>query len=188
MVAHSLRMATGNVCRRIPLRVTNSNVSGWYICICSAPKVLKRSCEEVIYLLFISLDVSFAEGGHIGAQVIEPNLTGIAFVLAATGKKQHIGFDALSIENAGGQAKNGMQVALLHQVAADALTIAVSKQNVVWQNNCRTSAAVLIQATVDVLQEVQLFVAGGESKVVTGSTFSSFLGAEGRICQNDIIL
>ena len=45
----------------------------------------------------------------------------------------------------------------------------------------------LIQATVDVLQEVQLFVAGGESKVVTGSTFSSFLGAEGRICQNDII-
>ena len=58
MVAHSLRMATGNVCRRIPLRVTNSNVSGWYICICSAPKVLKRSCEEVIYLLFISLDVT----------------------------------------------------------------------------------------------------------------------------------
>ena len=80
-----------------------------------------------------------------------------------------------------------MQVALLHQVAADALTIAVGKQNVVWQNNCRTSAAVLIQATVDVLQEVELLVASRESEVITGSTLATLLGAKGRIGQDNII-
>lgn len=142
--------------------------------------------DKLVKMVFFQR-VSFAEGGHIGAQVIEPNLTGVTFVLTATGEKQHIGFDALSIENAGGQTKNGMQVALLHQVAADTLTITVSEQDIVRQNNCRTSLARLIQTAVDVLQEIQLLIAGGECEVITGSPFTALLGSKGRIGQDNII-
>ena len=80
-----------------------------------------------------------------------------------------------------------MEVALLHQVAADTLTIAVSKQDIVRQNDSRTSAAVLVQAAVDMLEEVQLLIAGGESKVITGSTFAALLGTKRRVGENDII-
>ena len=142
--------------------------------------------DELVKMAFFQR-ISFAEGGHIGAQVIEPNLMSVTFVLKTTGKEQNIGLDALSIENAGGQTKNGMQVALLHQVAADTLTITVSEQDIVRQNNRRTSLARLIQTAVDVLQEIQLLIAGGKSKVITGSTFSAFLGAERRIGQDNVI-
>ena len=43
-----------------------------------------------------------AKTGHIGAQVVEPDFLGVALVAPATGEEQHIGFDALGIENAGG--------------------------------------------------------------------------------------
>ena len=45
----------------------------------------------------------------------------------------------------------------------------------------------LIQATVDVLQEVELLVASRESEVITGSTLATLLGAKGRIGQDNII-
>ena len=42
------------------------------------------------------------ETGHIGAQVIEPDLFGVALVALASGEEQHISLDALGVENAGG--------------------------------------------------------------------------------------
>lgn len=43
-----------------------------------------------------------AEAGHIGAQIIEPDLLGIALIAPAPCEEQHIGLDSLRIENAGG--------------------------------------------------------------------------------------
>ena len=75
--------------------------------------------------------IGLAEGGHIRTQVIEPDFAGIALVLTATGEEQHIGFNALGIEDAGRQAKDGMQIAFLHQVTADALTITIGEKDIV---------------------------------------------------------
>ncbi len=72
-----------------------------------------------------------AKAGHIGAQVVEPDFLGVALVAPATGEEQYIGFDALGIENAGRQAENGVQITLVHQVAADFLAVSVSKQHIV---------------------------------------------------------
>jgi hypothetical protein len=56
---------------------------------------------------------------HVRPQVIHPQLLGPGFFLGGFGiEKQHVGFDALGVENAGGQAQQGVDVALLEQIAA----------------------------------------------------------------------
>ena len=106
-----------------------------------------------------------AEGGHIGPQVIEPDLFGIALVGSATGEEQHIGLDTLGIENAGGKTENRMQITLIHQVNTDALTVTVSEEDIIRQHHSSTCFAVGLQAAVDMLQEVQLLIACRECKV-----------------------
>ena len=74
-----------------------------------------------------------------------------------------------------------MQITLVHQVAADLLTIAVCKQHIVRQHHSDPGLSIGLQAAVDMLEEVQLFVAGGKNEIISGSTFATFLGTEGRI-------
>lgn len=56
---------------------------------------------------------------HIGAKIIDPDIFGAVFLLefvfaAALGDKQHVGFNALGIKDASGQAKDSVEVALVH--------------------------------------------------------------------------
>ena len=95
--------------------------------------------------------ICLAEGGHIGAQVIEPDLLGIALVRSAAGKEQHISLDPLGVENAGGQAQDGMQITLVHQVNADFLTLAVGKEDVIRQDHSGAGLSVPVQTAVNVL-------------------------------------
>ena len=59
----------------------------------------------------------------IGAEVVDPQLFGPRFFLSwFVLEEQHVGFDALSVEQAGGQAEQCVDVALLQQVLADGLS------------------------------------------------------------------
>ena len=66
---------------------------------------------------------ALAKARHIAAQIIDPDGLGAALLLvgvagAALLEEEHIGLDSLGVEDAGGQAQYGVQVALFHQVAA----------------------------------------------------------------------
>ena len=81
-----------------------------------------------------------------------------------------------------------MQVALVHEVHAYALAVAVSKQHVIWQHHGGTRFAVCLQASVDVLQEVQLLVAGRKREIVSGCALAALFRAEWRVCQHEVII
>ena len=85
--------------------------------------------------MFQGQGVAFAEAGHVGAQIIDPDFLRVALVFLAAGEKEHIGFDALGVKDAGGQAQDGVQVALVHEVGADLLAVAVGKEHVVRQHH-----------------------------------------------------
>src|SRR5690554_6166003 len=133
---------------------------------------------------------SFTKTGHVGAQVVDPDVFGAVFFLvlvcrAALGEEQHVGFHALGVEDAGGQAQDGVQVALVHQVPAHVGAYAGFEQHVVWQHH--GGAATGFEVTVDMLQKGQLFVAGFVGQVVTGDAgIAAFAGAEGRVGQDHI--
>ena len=79
-----------------------------------------------------------------------------------------------------------MQITLVHQVAADFLAVSVSKQHIVRQYHSGPGLAIGLQTAVDVLEKVQLLVAGGESKVVPAGDLAALLSTEGRICKDQI--
>ena len=77
-----------------------------------------------------------------------------------------------------------MQITLVHQVAADFLAVAVSKEHIVRHHHRRFSGG--FQKGVDVLKEVQLLVAGGEGEVISGGALAALLGAERRIGKHQV--
>ena len=79
-----------------------------------------------------------------------------------------------------------MQITLIHQVATDLLTVAIGKEHIIRQYHGGPSLAIGFQAAVDVLEKVQLLVAGGESEVISGGTLAALLGAEGRIGKHQV--
>ena len=79
-----------------------------------------------------------------------------------------------------------MQITLVHQVAADFLAVSVSKQHIVRQYHSGPGLAIGLQTAVDVLEKVQLLVAGGESEVISGGTLAALLGTERWIGKNQI--
>lgn len=85
-----------------------------------------------------------AEAGHIGAQVVEPDFLGVAFVALAPCEEQHIGLDALGVENAGRKAENGMQSTLVHQVTADLFAVTIGKEHIVRQHHSSPSLAICL--------------------------------------------
>ncbi len=131
--------------------------------------------------------VRFAERGHIGTQIIEPDFLRIALVLFATDKEQHIGLDPLCVENASRQAQNRMKIALVHQVNTNLLSFTIRKENVIRQHHSGAGFPIRFQTTVNMLQKIQLLVAGGVGEIVTGGTFAALLGSERWICEDHII-
>lgn len=130
--------------------------------------------------------MSLAEGGHIGPQVVVPHFPGVVPVALAPGEEQHIGLDSLGVEDARGKPQDGVEIALVHQVQPDLFSVPVGKERVVRQDH--SSPAAPFQGAVDVLEKVQLFVAGGEGQVVPGGPLPAFLGAKGRIGQHQVVV
>ena len=79
-------------------------------------------------------------------------------------KKSDVRLHALRVEDAGRQAQQRVDVALLEQLAADRLAGAALEEHVVRHDDGRP--AVLLQQRLDVLQEVELLVGGRGPEVV----------------------
>ena len=129
-----------------------------------------------------------AEGWHVRAQVVEPDFFGVAMVRLAAREEEHVRLDALRVEDARRQAQDGVQVALLHEVAADGLTVAIGEKDIVGQDDGGARLAVMLEAAVDVLEEVELLVARRVGEVVARRALAALLRAERRIRQYDIII
>ncbi len=101
------------------------------------------------------------EAEHITAQVVDPDVYGAVLLLLrfldrAIAKEKHVSLDPLGIENAGRQAQDGVQVALVHQVAMDLGTDTGLEQDVIRQHYSGRASG--LEAAVDVLQEGELLV------------------------------
>ena len=79
-------------------------------------------------------------------------------------EEEDVGLDALGVEDAGGQAQEGVDVAALEQFAAHGFAGAAFEEDVVGDDD--GGAAVDLEHVDDVLDEVELFVAGGGPEVV----------------------
>ena len=76
----------------------------------------------------------------VGAEVVDPQLLGPRFFLSRfVLQEQHVGFDALGVEDARGQAEQSVDVALLEQVRADGLSGSALEEDVVGDDD-RSSA------------------------------------------------
>ena len=78
---------------------------------------------------------AFAILRHVGAQVVNPDFLGVALILLSSSEEQHISLHALRIEDACGQAQDGVQIAFVHQVAADVGADVALEQDVVGQHH-----------------------------------------------------
>ena len=96
-------------------------------------------------------------------------------------EEQHIGLHTLGVEQAGGQAQQGVHIALVQQLLANGFARAAFKQHVVGQDHRR--AAVGGEQRLDVLHKVELLVAGGGPEVVALN--GVFLGAGAAVFTHD---
>ena len=74
-----------------------------------------------------------------------------------------------------------MQVAFIHEIGANFRTIAIGKEHVIRQNYRRPRLAILFETLIDVLEEIELFVAGDDIQIIAGRAFAAFFRAKGRI-------
>ena len=142
----------------------------------------------------IGLEAEF----YVGTQVVNPQFFRPgSFAGRLAVEEEHVGFDALGIEDAGGQAQKGMDIALMQQFPAHGFAGPAFEEDIIRHDDRR--AAVDLQQSLDVLDEVQLFVAGGDPEVVAnhgsglmldiallGDVGDTALLAEGRIGEHHI--
>ena len=100
----------------------------------------------------------------VGAEVVDPELLrpgrlARGFLV----EKEHVGFDALRIEEAGRQTQERVHVAFVQELAPDGLPRPAFEQDVVRHHDC--GAPVLFEQGLDVLDEVELLVRRGCPKV-----------------------
>ena len=96
----------------------------------------------------------------VGAQVVHPQVPGPGPLgpLPAL-EEQHVGLHALGVEDAGGQAQQGVNVAVAQEPPPDGLTRPGLEQHVVGHHH--RGAATHPEQAHHVLDEVELLVAGG---------------------------
>jgi hypothetical protein len=78
--------------------------------------------------------------GLVRAQVVDPHLSGprrLAGRLAV--EEEHVGLDALRVEDAGRQAQEGVHVALVQELAAHDLARAALEEHVVGHDDRRAA-------------------------------------------------
>ena len=123
----------------------------------------------------------------VGAQVVNPELFGPRFFGGGFAvEEEHVGLDALGVEDAGRQTQQGVHVALLEQLAADRLARAAFEKHVVGHDD--RGAAVLLQDREDVLEEVELLVARGRPEIVAMHDERLFLFVAGFVDDGDAAL
>lgn len=128
---------------------------------------------------------ALAKLGHVRPHVVNPDSLGVSLVRRlALGEEEDIGLHPLSIEDARRQSQDRMQIALLHQIAADIHPRVIFKEHIVWHHH--RTAATRLQASVTVLQEAKLFITGDKGEIIPGGCASPFLGAKGGIGEDDI--
>ena len=136
---------------------------------------------------------------QVGAQVVDPELPRPRLFLRGLAvEEEDVRLHALRVEDAGGQAQQGVDVGLLEQFAPDGFARAAFEEDVVRQHDRR--AAVLLEDGEDVLEEIELLVARARPEIVAVDD-ERFLGrlarlvddgdaallAEGRIGQDDLV-
>ena len=136
---------------------------------------------------------------QVGAQVVDPELLRPRLFLRGFAvEEEDVGLHALRVEDAGGQAQQGVDVRLLEQFAPDGFARAAFEEHVVRQHHRR--AAVLLEDGEDVLEEIELLVARARPEIVAVDD-ERFLGrlarfvddgdaallAERRIGQDDVV-
>lgn len=109
---------------------------------------------------------------------------GIADVIVSAHEEQDVGLDTLRVENSRRQSQDCMEVAFVHEVDANPLAVAVSKKDVIRQDDNRSAAG--LETAIKVLDKVQLLVARRKGEVVACSTFAAFLSSKWRIAQDEV--
>ena len=103
----------------------------------------------------------------VGPQVVDPQLLRPrpARPRHLAVEEQHVGLDALGVEDARGQAQHRVQVVVGEQFAADGLAGAAFEEDVVGQHD--GGATVGLEDRHDVLHEVELLVARRGDEVLS---------------------
>ena len=92
----------------------------------------------------------------VGAEIVNPKLSAI--------EEQDVGLHALRVEDAGWQTQQRVNVCLFEEFTADGFTCAAFEENIIRNNN--RGAAVLLQDREDMLEEIELLVAGARPEIV----------------------
>ena len=101
----------------------------------------------------------------VGAEVVDPEVFGpglFAGFLAL--EEEDVGLHSLGVEDAGGEAQEGVDVAALEEFAADGFAGSAFEEDVVGEDD--GGGAADLELADDVLEEVELFVRGGGPELV----------------------
>lgn len=102
---------------------------------------------------------------HIGPQIIEPDFLGLAFRAGRTLiKEDHVRLYAGLVKDAGGKAKDGVEITGFQQLFPYGFTGTAFKKHVVRHDHRRFAGR--LQQGIDVLDEIELFVGAGGPEVL----------------------
>ena len=150
--------------------------------------------------VFVGQRVSLKGEVLVGAEVVDPEICRPGcFAGFLTCKEEDVRLHALGVEDAGGQAQEGVDIAAFEEFAADGFAGAAFEEHVVGENDSRRTAD--LELAHDVLEEVELFVAGGgpefvalvflllgrNSAIVADDGVAAFF-AEGRVGEDHVEL
>lgn len=125
--------------------------------------------------------IFFGDAGDVGARVVNPDLFGGV----APGEKDDVGFDALAVgrECAAGQAEDGVKITIFAEDFEDFAGL-VGEEAVVGQDD--GGAAAGLEDGENVLEEIELLVAGFDGEIFAVGGLVGAFGAEGGIGEDDI--
>lgn len=118
----------------------------------------------------------------IGPQIVDPEVFGPGLFAGFFAlEEEDVGFDALGVEDAGGESQEGVDVAAFEEFAADGFAGAAFEEDVVGEDDGGATSDG--EFADDVLEEVELFVAGGGPEFV--ALVFLFLGADLAVVADD---
>ena len=79
------------------------------------------------------------------------------------------------------ESKYRVEIALIHEIAAEARAIAVGEKHIVRQYHRRPRLAVTLQTAINMLEEIDLLVARREGEIVPRGTLAAFFRTKRRI-------
>jgi hypothetical protein len=143
-----------------------------------APEAFLEPCE----VLWAKGPALLRDLGDVGASIVNPGASG----WLALREKDDVGLRALGVRTEGATraTEDGVKVTVLHQDFEDFAGL-LREQNVVG-DNYRCSAPWL-ERRENVLDEVQLFVAGLDDEIITIGRLTGTLAPEGGIHENHVV-